>query len=252
MQIDAVDKREDFELWYADGDTFLTPNPDPTGTARRTVLPSSTVWAARWHVSAPTRTRSSTTWASSATNTSSIPTRSSSTISSKGMLWDIMGSITQPPLDFRNEGTGKSDVRISHVKEVQGQEGPLHRDQGEGPLEASHRRLLRHRHGDQETFKGQKKKAREPVEERRFCEVEEPHLLKQRATLRRFRQPRAPFLCRCTRYRKRSPIRPTERLACLGRDVLREVGYSMRPRLFIEASSVSAPDGVVSAALDLT
>ena len=34
----------------------------------------------------------------------------------KGMLWDIRGSISDPPLDFRNEGTGKLDVRISRVR----------------------------------------------------------------------------------------------------------------------------------------
>ena len=32
------------------------------------------------------------------------------------MLWDIGGGLNDAPLDFRNEGTGKLDVRISHVR----------------------------------------------------------------------------------------------------------------------------------------
>ena len=28
MQVDAVDNREDFQLWYADGDLFLTVKSD--------------------------------------------------------------------------------------------------------------------------------------------------------------------------------------------------------------------------------
>ena len=114
MQIDAVDKREDFELWYADGDTFLTVKSDWTKENNRVAIFNrmggemarirTDPYALVYHVGVERYEYELHTY----------------TIFEhyffKGMLWDIMGSITEPPLDFRNEGTGKSDVRISHVK----------------------------------------------------------------------------------------------------------------------------------------
>ena len=114
MPIDAVDTREDFQLWYADGDLFLTVKgdwksekdkvsiisrhggemgrikPDPNGVVMY-------VGVERYEYELHTYTIFEHYFF-------------------KGMLWDIYGCIDDPPLDFRNEGTGKLDVRISRVK----------------------------------------------------------------------------------------------------------------------------------------
>ena len=114
MPINAVDDREDFQLWYADGDLFLTVKgdwksekdkvhiysrhggemgrikPDPNGVVMY-------VGVERYEYELHTYTIFEHYFF-------------------KGMLWDIYGCIDDPPLDFRNEGTGKLDVRISRVK----------------------------------------------------------------------------------------------------------------------------------------
>ena len=114
MQVDAVDKREDFELWYADGDLFLTVKSAWTCEKDRVEIynrmggqlgrirtdPQQVVYyvgVERYEYELHTYTIFDHYFF-------------------KGMLWDIQGSLQDPPLDFRNEGTGKLDVRISSVK----------------------------------------------------------------------------------------------------------------------------------------
>ena len=114
MQIDAVDKREDFNLWYADGDLFMTVKADWTKENDKVSIisrrggemgrirfdPKTLVYyvgVERYEYELHTYTIFEHYYF-------------------KGMLWDIVGSIQDPPLDFRNEGTGKLDVRIGHVK----------------------------------------------------------------------------------------------------------------------------------------
>ena len=114
MPIDAVDKREDFKLWYADGDLFLTVKADWTKENDKVAIynrmggelgrikfdPHALVYyvgVERYEYELHTYTIFEHYFF-------------------KGMLWDIAGGLNNPPLDFRNEGTGKLDVRISHVK----------------------------------------------------------------------------------------------------------------------------------------
>lgn len=114
MQVDAIDKREDFNLWYADGDVFLTVKSAWTkendrveiynrlgGQMARIRFDPNTltyfVGVERYEYELHTYTIFEHYFF-------------------KGMLWDICGSIQDPPLDFRNEGTGKLDVRIGRVK----------------------------------------------------------------------------------------------------------------------------------------
>lgn len=114
MPIDAVDTREDFCLWYADGDVFLTVKSDWTkendpvsiinrfgGELGRIKFDPKTlvyyVGVERYEYELHTYTIFEHYFF-------------------KGMLWDIMGQLDNPPLDFVNEGTGKFDVRISRVK----------------------------------------------------------------------------------------------------------------------------------------
>lgn len=114
MPIDAVDKREDFELYYADGDVFLTVKSDWTKEGDKVSIlnrfggelgriktdPQQVVYyvgVERYEYELHTYTVFEHYFF-------------------KGMLWDIRGSIGDPPLDFRNEGTGKLDVRISRVR----------------------------------------------------------------------------------------------------------------------------------------
>ena len=113
MPVGAIDKREDFELYYADGDVFVTVKSDWKAEGSKVDIynrfggqmarirfdPKQVVY----HVGVERYEYELHTY----------------TIFEhyffKGMLWDIRGSITDPPLDFRNEGTGKLDVRISRV-----------------------------------------------------------------------------------------------------------------------------------------
>ena len=114
MPVDAVDKREDFCLYYADGDVFLTVKSDWKAEnskvsilnrfggemARIRTDPKQLVYyvgVERYEYELHTYTIFEHYFF-------------------KGMLWDIHGSIGDPPLDFRNEGTGKLDVRISRVR----------------------------------------------------------------------------------------------------------------------------------------
>ncbi len=114
MPVDAVDSREDFQLYYADGDVFLTVQSDWKSEGskvsilnrfggqlgRITFDPKQVVYyvgVERYEYQLHTYTVFEHYFF-------------------KGMLWDIRGSIGDPPLDFRNEGTGKLDVRISRVR----------------------------------------------------------------------------------------------------------------------------------------
>ena len=114
MQIDAVDKRQDFNLWYADGDVFLTVKADWTKENDKVAIfnrmggemarirfdPHTLVYyvgVERYEYELHTYTLFEHYFF-------------------KGMLWDIVGSLQTPPLDFHNTGTGKLDARISHVK----------------------------------------------------------------------------------------------------------------------------------------
>ena len=115
MQIDAVERREDFKLWYADGDEFLTVTKADWNDEKSRVAifnrmggelgriktdPQGVVY----HVGVERYEYELHTY----------------TIFEhyffKGMLWDIGGGLADVPLDFRNEGTGKLDVRIGIVK----------------------------------------------------------------------------------------------------------------------------------------
>ena len=114
MPIDAIDKREDFNLWYADGDVFLTVKSDWKKENDKVSIisrhggemgrirfdPNSLVYfvgVERYEYELHTYTIFEHYYF-------------------KGMLWDILGGLNDAPLDFRNEGTGKLDVRIGHVK----------------------------------------------------------------------------------------------------------------------------------------
>ena len=114
MQVDAIDKREDFALWYADGDEFITVKSAWTKENDRVEIynrmggqmarirfdPNSLVYfvgVERYEYELHTYTIFEHYFF-------------------KGMLWDILGTLQEPPLDFRNEGTGKLDVRVSRVK----------------------------------------------------------------------------------------------------------------------------------------
>ena len=114
MQIDAIDKREDFNLWYADGDVFVTVksawekegdkveiyNRMGGQMARIRTDPHDLVYyvgVERYEYELHTYTIFDHYFF-------------------KGMLWDIAGGLQDAPLDFRNEGTGKLDARVSHVK----------------------------------------------------------------------------------------------------------------------------------------
>ena len=114
MQVDALEKREDFCLWYADGDEFLTVKSDWSKENDRVEIytrlggqgarirfdPHSLVYfvgVERYEYELHTYTIFEHYFF-------------------KGMLWDIRGTLQEPPLDFRNEGTGKLDVRIGRVK----------------------------------------------------------------------------------------------------------------------------------------
>ena len=114
MQIDALEKREDFVLWYPDGDVFITVKSAWTKENDRVEIynrmggqmarirfdPNTLVYfvgVERYEYELHTYTLFEHYFF-------------------KGMLWDIVGSLNDVPLDFRNEGTGKLDVRIGHVK----------------------------------------------------------------------------------------------------------------------------------------
>ncbi len=113
MPVGAVDKREDFELYYADGDVFVTVKSDWKSEGSKVAIynrfggqmaristdPKQVVYyvgVERYEYQLHTYTVFEHYFF-------------------KGMLWDIRGSIGDPPLDFRNEGTGKLDVRIGRV-----------------------------------------------------------------------------------------------------------------------------------------
>lgn len=115
MQIGAADRREDFKLWYADGDEFLTVTKEDWSDERcraeiynrfggqmARIKPDPknmtyNVGVERYEYELHTYMLFEHYFF-------------------KGMLWDIQGSLQDLQMDFRNEGTGKLDVRISTVK----------------------------------------------------------------------------------------------------------------------------------------
>ncbi len=115
MQIDAFDKREEFKLWYADGDDFVTVKKKDWNDekslveiynrfggqmARIKTDPKRLVYyvgVERYEYELHTYTIFEHYFF-------------------KGMLWNIVGGLRDRQLDFRNEGTGKIDVRIGVVK----------------------------------------------------------------------------------------------------------------------------------------
>ena len=114
MPVDAVDSREDFKLWYADGDLFLTVKGDWESERDKVAVFSR-------HGGEMGRIRSDPQGVTMFVGVERYEYELHTyTIFEhyffKGMLWDISGRLDDPPLDFRNEGTGKSDVRISRVK----------------------------------------------------------------------------------------------------------------------------------------
>ena len=115
MQVDAWDKREEFNLWYGDGDVFVTVKKKDWNDekslveiynrfggqmARIKTDPKGMVY----HVGVERYEYELHTY----------------TIFEhyffKGMLWEIVGGLNERQLDFKNEGTGKLDVRIGTVK----------------------------------------------------------------------------------------------------------------------------------------
>ena len=114
LPIGAVDKREDFKLWYADGDLFLTVKSDWQSEKDRVAIfnrmggelgrirtdPHGVVY----HVGVERYEYELHTY----------------TIFEhyffKGMLWEIDGGLVDKQVDFRNTGTGKLDVRVTQVK----------------------------------------------------------------------------------------------------------------------------------------
>ena len=114
MPVDAVDSREDFQLWYADGDLFLTVKSDWKCERDRVAIYSR-------HGGEMGRIRSDPNGVRLNVGVERYENELFTyTIFEhyfvKGMLWDITGRLDDPPIDFSNQGTGKSDVRISRVK----------------------------------------------------------------------------------------------------------------------------------------
>ena len=114
LPVDAVDKRQDFQMYYADGDVFLTVKSDwKTEKDKVSILnrfggemariktdPHGLVYyvgVERYEYELHTYTIFDHYFF-------------------KGMLWDIVGGLNDWPLDFKNVGTGKIDARIGRVK----------------------------------------------------------------------------------------------------------------------------------------
>ena len=115
MQVDAWEKGEEFDLWYADGDRFVTVRKKDWNEekapveiynrfggqmARIKTDPKSMIYyvgVERYEYELHTYTIFDHYFF-------------------KGMLWDVVGGLADKQLDFRNEGTGKLDVRIGVVK----------------------------------------------------------------------------------------------------------------------------------------
>lgn len=114
MPVDAVDKREDFNLWYADGDVFLTVKSDWQSEKDRIAI-FNRMGGELGRIKADNRQliyHVGVERYEYELHTYTIFEH----YFFKGMLWDIFGCIDKPPLDFQNEGTGKIDARIGKVK----------------------------------------------------------------------------------------------------------------------------------------
>ena len=114
MQVDAVDKREDFQLWYADGDVFLTVKSDWESEKSKVSIINrfggelgrihTDPYGLIYYVGVERYEYELHTY------------EVFEHYFFKGMLWDIKGCLNKPPLDFHNTGTSKLDVRIGRVK----------------------------------------------------------------------------------------------------------------------------------------
>lgn len=114
MPIDAVDTREDFQLWYADGDLFLTVKSDWEKESDKV-----SVFSRHGGEMARIKTDPQGVTMYVGVERYEYELHTYTLFEHyffKGMLWDIQGRLDDPPLDFRNEGTGKLDVRIGRVK----------------------------------------------------------------------------------------------------------------------------------------
>ena len=114
MPIDAVDTREDFNLWYADGDLFLTVK-----SAWEKESDKVSIYSRHGGEMGRIKTDANGVRLYVGVERYEYELHTYTIFEHyffKGMLWDIYGCIDDPPLDFRNEGTGKLDVRISKVK----------------------------------------------------------------------------------------------------------------------------------------
>ncbi len=115
MQVDAAKKREDFELWYADGDVFVTVKKKDWDNEKDRVA----IYNRFGGEMARIKTDPKAITYNVGVERYEYELHTYELFSHyffKGMLWDIQGSLEDKQLDFRNEGTGKLDVRISTVK----------------------------------------------------------------------------------------------------------------------------------------
>ena len=115
MQVGAADKREDFQLWYADGDTFVTVKKKDWNNEKDRVAIYNRFGGEMARIK--TDPKGITYYVGVERYEYELHTY---TIFEhyffKGMLWEIEGGLPDKQLDLRNTGTGKLDARISTVK----------------------------------------------------------------------------------------------------------------------------------------
>lgn len=118
MPVDAISRHDDFQMWYEDGDLFLTAKS----------LNKEKPWSSE-HDKVALISRHNAEMARIKPDNKALEydvrvERWTYTLHTytlfkhyyiKGMLWDIKGSFDRVPLKFMNEKTGKSDVRITRV-----------------------------------------------------------------------------------------------------------------------------------------
>lgn len=118
MPVDAIKRHEDFQLWYEDGDLFLTAQSlnkeNPWSTEKDRVALISRHGAEMGRIKPDNKAMEYEVRIERWTYTLHTYTLFKHYYF-KGMLWEINGSMDKMPLKFVNEGTGKSDVRITHV-----------------------------------------------------------------------------------------------------------------------------------------
>ena len=115
MQVDAADKREDFQLWYADGDVFLTVKKNNWAEEKDRVAIYNRFGGEMARIKPDPKCITYNVGVERyeyELHTYALFEH----YFFKGMLWDIQGSLADKQIDFRNEGTGKLDVRVTMVK----------------------------------------------------------------------------------------------------------------------------------------